>query len=153
MNQSKNKIFATLQKIGKSLMLPVSVLPAAGLMIAISRLIEQIAGGPEVVASNIVLNGLIQILFEGGLVVFENLPLIFAIGVAIGFTGGESVAGIASVVGYVILIKILDIMADIQKLQIPIDMGVFSGISIGLTAASIYKKYYKTKLNPILGFF
>lgn len=153
MNQSKVRVFAVFQKIGKSLMLPVSVLPAAGLMIAISRIIEHLFKGPEAVASNIVLSALIQILFKGGLVIFENLPLIFAIGVAIGFTGGEAVAGLASAVGYGVLINVLDIMANIQNLQIPIEMGVFSGIITGLVAAYIYKKYYKTKLNPILGFF
>ncbi len=153
MKKSKNKIFSASQKIGKSLMLPVSVLPAAGLMIAFSRVIEQLAGGSENIASNIILNALIQILFKGGLAVFENLPLIFAIGVAIGFTGGEAVAGLASVVGYVVFLKVLGIMSHIEHLKTQINMGVFSGIIIGLIAALIYNKYFKTKLHPILGFF
>lgn len=144
--------FAVLQKVGKSLMLPVSVLPAAGLMVALSRIIEQLAG-PELLASNAVLDVFVKVLFSGGLIVFENLPLIFAVGVAIGFTAGEAVSGLAAVVGYVVLIKVLDIMSLAQNLVDPINMGVFSGIIIGIIAAKIYQRYYKTKLHPVLGFF
>ncbi|WXR61730.1 glucose PTS transporter subunit IIA [Peptostreptococcaceae bacterium AGR-M142] len=149
---SKNGIFAKLQKVGKSLMLPVSVLPAAGLMVAFSRLIENSIGA-ETVAANPILNALVLIMFRGGLVVFENLPIIFAIGVAIGFTAGEAVAGLASVVGYVVLTKVLSVMSEVQGLEVPINMGIFSGIIIGLVAANVYNKYYKTKLHPVLGFF
>lgn len=151
--EKKKGFFALLQKVGKSLMLPVSVLPAAGLMVALSRIIEQLAGGPEAIASNVLLYSLVQILFKGGLVVFENLSLIFAIGVAIGFTAGEAVSGLASLVGYVVLMKVLGIMSEVQHLENPINMGVFGGIIMGLVAANVYKKYFKTKLHPVLGFF
>lgn len=97
--------FAVLQKVGKSLMLPVSVLPAAGLMVALSRIIEQLAG-PELLASNAVLDVFVKVLFSGGLIVFENLPLIFAVGLAIGFTAGEAVSGLAAVVSYVVLLNL-----------------------------------------------
>ncbi|SFN89986.1 PTS transporter subunit IIABC [Proteiniclasticum ruminis] len=144
--------FAILQKVGKSLMLPVSVLPAAGLMVALSRIIEQLAGA-ETLANSPVLDVFVKVLFSGGLIVFENLPLIFAVGVAIGFTAGEAVSGLAAVVGYVVLIKVLDIMSAAQNLVDPINMGVFSGIIIGIIAAKIYQRYFKTKLHPVLGFF
>jgi len=144
--------FAVLQKVGKSLMLPVSVLPAAGLMVALSRVIEQLVG-VERLAESPVLSVFVDVLFSGGLIVFENLPVIFAIGVAIGFTAGEAVSGLAAVVGYVVLIKVLDIMSVAQNLTDPINMGVFSGIIIGLIAAKIYMRYYQTKLHPVLGFF
>lgn len=144
--------FAILQKVGKSLMLPVSVLPAAGLMVALSRIIEQLAGA-ETLANSPVLDVFVKVLFSGGLIVFENLPLIFAVGVAIGFTAGEAVSGLAAVVGYVVLIKVLDIMSAAQNLADPINMGVFSGIIIGILAAKIYLRYFKTKLHPVLGFF
>ena len=144
--------FAILQKVGKSLMLPVSVLPAAGLMVALSRIIEQLAGA-ETLANSPVLDVFVKVLFSGGLIVFENLPLIFAVGVAIGFTAGEAVSGLAAVVGYVVLIKVLDIMSAAQNLADPINMGVFSGIIIGIIAAKIYQRYFKTKLHPVLGFF
>ena len=144
--------FAVLQKVGKSLMLPVSVLPAAGLMVALSRVIEQLVG-VERLAESPILSVFVDVLFSGGLIVFENLPLIFAVGVAIGFTAGEAVSGLAAVVGYVVLIKVLDIMSVAQNLTDPINMGVFSGIIIGLIAAKIYMRYYQTKLHPVLGFF
>ena len=73
------KIFAVLQKIGKSLMLPVSVLPAAGLLLRF--------GQPDL------LN--IAYMAKAGDVIFGNLPMIFAVGVAIGFSGGEGVAALA----------------------------------------------------------
>lgn len=144
--------FAVLQKVGKSLMLPVSVLPAAGLMVALSRIIEQLVG-VEALAESPVLSVFVDVLFSGGLIVFENLPLIFAVGVAIGFTAGEAVSGLAAVVGYVVLIKVLDIMSIAQNLTDPINMGVFSGIIIGIIAAKIYMRFFKTKLHPVLGFF
>ncbi len=144
--------FAVLQKVGKSLMLPVSVLPAAGLMVALSRIIEQLVG-VEALANSPVLKVFVDVLFSGGLIVFENLPLIFAVGVAIGFTAGEAVSGLAAVVGYVVLIKVLDIMSVAQNLADPINMGVFSGIIIGIIAAKIYMRFFKTKLHPVLGFF
>ncbi len=144
--------FAVLQKVGKSLMLPVSVLPAAGLMVALSRIIEQLVG-VEALANSPILSVFVDVLFSGGLIVFENLPLIFAVGVAIGFTAGEAVSGLAAVVGYVVLIKVLDIMSLAQNLTDPINMGVFSGIIIGIIAAKIYMRFFKTKLHPVLGFF
>lgn len=153
-NKSKKSggFFSVLQKVGKSLMLPVSVLPAAGLMVALSRIIEQLVG-VETLANSPVLKVFVDVLFSGGLIVFENLPLIFAVGVAIGFTAGEAVSGLAAVVGYVVLIKVLDIMSIAQNLTDPINMGVFSGIIIGIIAAKIYMRFHKTKLHPVLGFF
>lgn len=152
MSKKSSGFFAVLQKVGKSLMLPVSVLPAAGLMVAFSRIIEQLAGA-ETLAANPVLDIFVKVLFSGGLIVFENLPLIFAVGVAIGFTAGEAVSGLAAVVGYVVMIKVLDIMSVAQNLAEPINMGVFSGIIIGIISAKIYLRFYRTKLNPVLGFF
>jgi len=152
MSEKAKGTFALLQKVGKSLMLPVSVLPAAGLMVALSRVIEQLAG-EQILANNMILNAFVQILFSGGLVVFENLPLIFAVGVAIGFTAGEAVSGLASLVGYVVLTKVLEVVSTIQNLEDPINMGVFGGIIIGLVSAKVFKRYFKTELHPVLGFF
>jgi len=152
MSKKAKGTFALLQKVGKSLMLPVSVLPAAGLMVALSRIIEQLAG-EQILANNMILDAFVQILFSGGLVVFENLPLIFAVGVAIGFTAGEAVSGLASLVGYVVLTKVLEVVSNVQNLEDPINMGVFGGIIIGLVSAKVFKRYFKTELHPVLGFF
>lgn len=139
MNSKTNSLFSTLQQVGKSLMTPVSVLPAAGLLVALGRMLDQALVG--------------KLMFSGGLAIFEQLPVIFAIGVAIGFTGGAGVAGLASAVGYFTLINVLKVMKEYRVLTLDINTGVFGGIIIGLMAAYLYKRFYQTKLHPVLGFF
>ncbi len=126
------KAFQILQQLGRALMTPVAVLPAAGLLLRF--------GDKDL------LN--IPIIKDAGGVVFDNLPLIFAVGVAIGLAGGEGVAGLAAVIGYLILTVTLDNMGKLLGLQPPyegaehlIDMGVFGGIIIGLLAAYLYKRF------------
>lgn len=159
------RLFAVLQKIGKSLMLPVSVLPAAGLLLRL--------GQPDL------LN--IPYMATAGDVIFSNLPMIFAVGVAIGFSGGEGVAALAAVVGQFILegiIKVASTSAALSAATVAaatkhmtlevfmktsdyqtilrttkINMGVFGGIIIGLLAGYLYNKYHNIKLPQILGFF
>ncbi|MBC8060030.1 MAG: PTS transporter subunit EIIC [Clostridiaceae bacterium] len=159
------KLFATLQKIGKSLMLPVSVLPAAGLLLRF--------GQPDL------LN--IAYMATAGDVIFTHLPMIFAVGVAIGFSGGEGVAALAAVVGQYILEGIIKVAsadaatalatktAAEQNMTLTafmstpaytevvtkstINMGVFGGIIIGLIAGFMYNKFFKIKLPQVLGFF
>ncbi|ERI89723.1 putative PTS system glucose-specific EIICBA component [Clostridiales bacterium oral taxon 876 str. F0540] len=159
------KLFAVLQKIGKSLMLPVSVLPAAGLLLRF--------GQPDL------LN--IPYMAQAGDVIFSNLPMIFAVGVAIGFSGGEGVAALAATVGQLILegtikiassnaaaalasktaaaqgISLADFMktpayAEVVK-NTTINMGVFGGIIIGLIAGYLYNRFHNIKLPQVLGFF
>lgn len=138
------KAFQILQQLGRALMTPVAVLPAAGLLLRF--------GDKDL------LN--IPIIKDAGGVVFDNLPLIFAVGVAIGLAGGEGVAGLAAVIGYFILTVTLDNMGKLLGLQPPyegaehlIDMGVFGGIIIGLLAAYLYKRFSSIELHPVLGFF
>lgn len=123
------KLFAILQKIGKSLMLPVSVLPAAGLLLRF--------GQPDL------LN--IPYIAKAGDVIFSNLPMIFAVGVAIGFSGGEGVAALAAVVGQLILEGVVNIAH--------VNMGVFGGIIVGIIAAVLYNRYHNIRLPQVLGFF
>ncbi|URZ17758.1 glucose PTS transporter subunit IIA [Clostridium felsineum] len=160
-----NKIFAVLQKIGKSLMLPVSVLPAAGLLLRLGQ--PDLLNMPYVQAA--------------GNSIFNNLPMIFAVGVAIGFSGGEGVAALAAVIGEFILEAVEKTAGDsaaaslaqaaasshhmslaaFQKTQeysnivtkTTISMGVFGGIIIGLTAAILYNKFHDIKMPQVLGFF
>lgn len=134
------KAFSTLQKIGKSLMLPVSVLPAAGLLLRF--------GQPDLLGKYGIA---FQYMEKAGDAIFGNLPLIFAVGVAIGFSNGEAVAALAAVVGQLILQAILKVAG--QNLGIPINMGVFGGISIGIIAALLYNKFHNIKLPQVLGFF
>ncbi|MDE5412390.1 glucose-specific PTS transporter subunit IIBC [Alkalihalobacterium chitinilyticum] len=138
------KAFGTLQRVGRALMTPVSVLPAAGLLLGLGH--------------ENVLN--IPIMAEAGGVIFGNLALLFAVGVAIGLADGDGVAGLAAVIGYLVMNTTLGIMAGyygaetvtvlgIETLQ----TGVFGGIIMGLVAATLYKRFYNIELPPFLGFF
>lgn len=149
----KNKTFAVLQKVGKSLMLPVSVLPAAGLLVAFGRIIENASMAPDGSVQHFTMYAIATLMFKGGIAIFEQLPLIFAIGVAIGFTTGAAVSGLAAAVGYFTMTNVLGAMTSLRDLPFDINTGVFGGIIVGLLAANLYNRFYKTKLHPILGFF
>ena len=127
-------------------MIPVSVLPAAGLVVALGRALQNTE------KASMTYN-LGQIFYSGGLAVFEQLPLIFAVGVAIGFAGGAGVAGLAAAAGYFTLINLLKVFTEIRGLELAINTGVFGGIAVGAMAAYIYNRFHQTQLNPILGFF
>ena len=160
------KIFGVLQKVGKSLMLPVAILPAAGILLGIGNALvnENVIGYMPFLA-----NGLFPIIasiMEGcGQIIFDNLPLIFAVGVAVGLTDGEGVAALAAIVGFLVMNKAMGITGNVTSdmvnspmyasvLGIPtIQTGVFGGIIIGILAANLYKKYYKIELPQYLGFF
>lgn len=153
MFKNHSRVFAVLQKLGKSLMLPVSALPAAGLLIAFGRIMQEIGTTPNGEVTNFILNSFGSVMFKGGIAIFEQLPLLFAIGVAIGFASGEGVAGLAAGLGYFAMINVLKAMSQIRNLSFNIETGVFGGIIIGLVTASIYNKFFKKKLHPVLGFF
>lgn len=141
--------FGWLQKIGKSLMLPVSVLPAAGLLLGIGS--AKFAIFPVTVSS---------VMAQAGNAIFGNLPLIFAVGVALGLTGNDGVASLAAVVGFAVMVATMGVMAPLvgyeprQILGIPsIETGVFGGILIGTVAALLFNRFYRIQLPPYLGFF
>ncbi|WP_282099261.1 PTS transporter subunit EIIC [Deefgea sp. CFH1-16] len=142
--------FAVLQKIGKALMLPVAVLPVAGLLLGIGA--SNFPFIPEIVS---------QIMAQSGGAIFGHLPLIFAIGVALGLSDNDGVAGIAATVGFVVMIATMGVMAPIIMGVEPamvmgmksMETGVFGGIIIGAVAATLFNKYYRIELPPYLGFF
>ena len=141
--------FGWLQKIGKSLMLPVSVLPAAGILLGVGS--AKFTWLPESVSS---------VMAQAGGAVFSNLPLIFAIGVALGLTGNDGVAALASVVGFAVMLATMGVMAPLVGYEpksimgIPsIETGVFGGILIGAVAAILFNRYYRLQLPSYLGFF
>ncbi len=152
-SKSQSSFFSILQKVGQSLMVPVSVLPAAGLLVALARYLQGIAVDAAGVVTHPIINAIAKILFTGGISIFEQLPVVFAVGVAIGFTGGAGVAGLSAVVGYFTLANVLKVITELRELPLKIDTGVFGGIIIGLLSAQLYKKYYQTKLHPVFGFF
>ena len=133
-------------------MVPVSVLPGAGLVVAIGRMLQLASSEGKQVTSPI-MHGIGEILYTSGLAIFEQLPVIFAIGVAIGFSSGAGIAGLSAAAAYFTLINLLKVMTEIRGLELAINTGVFGGIIAGLLASFMYKKFHETKLHPILGFF
>jgi PTS system glucose-specific IIC component len=141
--------FSTLQKIGKCMMLPVSVLPVAGILLGVGS--ANFPWLPDAVS---------QIMAAAGSAVFGSLPLLFAIGVAIGLTENDGVAALAGTVGYVVFLAAMGVCAKLFGIEtklimgIPsIETGVFGGIIVGLIAAAAFNRFYKVKLPPYLGFF
>ena len=152
--------FDFLQKIGKSLMLPVSVLPVAGILLGIGgALLSGVERGALRIESPLLLL-LFQTMKNSGEPIFAGLPLIFAIGVALGVANNDGVSALAAVIGYVVMLGTMGVVASYLGLDpkpvmgIPsIDTGVFGGIIIGLIAAGLFNRYFKIKLPSYLGFF
>jgi PTS system glucose-specific IIC component len=145
----ENRGFALLQKTGKSLMLPVSVLPVAGLLLGIGS--AHFTWLPSLLS---------DVMAQAGGAIFGYLPLIFAIGVALGVTANDGVAALASVVGYAVLLATMGVMAKVfgytptTVMGMPsIETGVFGGILVGSLAGWLFNKYYRIQLPPYLGFF
>ncbi|MCG7587792.1 PTS glucose transporter subunit IIBC [Photobacterium sp. OFAV2-7] len=134
-------LFANLQKVGKALMLPVSVLPVAGILLGVGA--ANFSWLPEVVS---------QIMEQAGGSVFGQMPLLFAVGVALGFTNNDGVAGLAAIVGYGILAATLSVMAGVMEVD-KLDTGVLGGILVGGLAAWAFNKFYRIQLPEYLGFF
>lgn len=163
------KAFGVLQKVGKALMLPVALLPAAGLLLAFGNMFQN----PQFLASAPMFNAqwfqlVARVMEQSGGIIFSNLGLLFAVGVAVGLADGEGVAGLAAIVGFLIMNQTLGIVAGVTDallvgtahpeftsvLGIPtLQTGVFGGIIIGIVAAQLYKKYYNIELPSYLGFF
>ena len=141
--------FEWLQKIGKSLMLPVAVLPVAGLLLGIGS--SKFGWIPTMVS---------QVMAQSGSAVFSNLPLIFAVGVALGLTGNDGVAALSAVVGFVVMLATMGVMAPVFGVTpvsifgiASMDTGVFGGIIIGTVSALLFNRYYRIVLPTYLGFF
>ena len=161
------KYFGVLQRVGKSLMLPVALLPAAGLLMGIGTLLQN----PNIINNIPMLSGetfqlMANIMSSSGDIVFSNLPLIFAVGVAIGMSNGDGVAALAAIVSFLIMNMTIGITARVDLLQVDtnpmydmvlgiptLQTGVFGGILIGMVSSIIYQKFYTIKLPEFLGFF
>ena len=142
------KIFAQLSRVGKALMTPIAILPAAGIFLAVGAHAD------------------IPLMKNAGDVIFGNLPLLFAVGAAIGLAGGNGVAGLAGIVAMLIMNVTMggltDAAAGIEAgdkaftmvLGTPtLQTGVFGGLIAGIIGATMYNKFHKTELPDFLGFF
>ena len=164
-----NRFFDLLQKMGKALMLPVSVLPVAGILLGLgsARLIEiqKIQDGILDSAKFGWLPAwLAEIMKNSGDAIFANLPVLFAIAVAIGYTANDGVSALAAIVGFVVFLATLgtasvlffNIDPDALKpiMGIPsLDTGVFGGLILGCVAAYLFNRFFRIKLPQYLGFF
>src|SRR6478736_6485569 len=141
--------FSLLQKIGKCMMLPVSVLPVAGILLGVGS--AHFSWLPESVS---------LIMAKSGDAIFGNLPLLFAIGVAIGLTENDGVAALAGTTGYVVFLAAMGVCAKLRGIAVvdimgipSIQTGVFGGIIVGIIAAWCFNRFYRIQLPPYLGFF
>ncbi len=136
-----SSLFAALQKVGKALMLPVSVLPVAGILLGVGA--ADFSFIPSVVS---------QLMESAGGSVFGQMPLLFAVGVALGFTNNDGVSALAAIVGYGVMAATLTVMAGVLGVD-KLDTGVLGGIFAGGVAAAMFNRYYNIKLPDYLGFF
>src|SRR5690625_3396699 len=158
--------FGVLQKIGRALMLPVALLPAAGLLLGIGNAAQQATMLHYLPFLNADWINLTETFMEdAGGVIFDNLALLFAIGVAIGLVG-DGAAGLAAIVGYLVLNQVMSSWTGVTPemlesdpgfasvLGIPtLQTGVFGGIIVGLIAAFCYKRFHDIEMPSFLGFF
>lgn len=161
------KLFGVLQRVGKALMLPVAILPAAGLLLAFGNAFKNPALIKVIPALDASWFQLVaDVMEKSGDIVFANLSLLFAVGVAVGLAGGEGVAGLAAIIGYLIMNVTMSVIEGVTPdmigkdpsfanvLGIPtLQTGVFGGIIVGILASYLYKRFYNIELPQYLGFF
>lgn len=148
--------FAQLQRLGKSLMLPIALLPAAGILLRL--------GQPDLLGQikTPVIGPFFEAMSAAGGAIFGNLPLLFAVGVAIGFAKkADGSTALSAVAGYLVLEQVFETMSpvvlanvkDAAGDQAMINYSVFGGILIGLITAWLFDRYHNISLPPYLGFF
>lgn len=148
--------FAQLQRLGKSLMLPIALLPAAGILLRLGQ--DDMLGGTDIP----VIGPFFDAMSAAGDALFGNLALLFAVGVAIGFAKkADGSTALAAVAGYLVMTSVFETMSpvvldgvtDAAGEQSMIDYSVFGGILVGLLTAWLFDRYHDIKLPAYLGFF
>lgn len=151
--------FAQLQRVGRSLMLPIASLPAAALLLRLGQ--PDMLGAQGAAGTFAWMQPVADVLGAAGNALFSNLPIIFALGVAVGYAKkADGTTGLAALIGYLVFQGVSDSLSPYVlgkaaegETQALINYGVLGGIVIGLTAALLYQKYYRIKLPPYLAFF
>lgn len=169
----KDKMFGVLQRVGRSFMLPIAILPAAGLLLGFGGSFSNLTtletyGLMGIMGPGTILNAIFIVMREAGDIVFANLPIIFAIGVAIGMAKQEkAVAALAAAIAFLIMHASIGALIAINGGPenmlsgatasvcgiISLQMGVFGGILVGLGVAVLHNRYYKIELPQVLSFF
>ncbi|MGA8046526.1 MAG: glucose PTS transporter subunit IIA [Dermatophilaceae bacterium] len=148
--------FAQLQRLGKSLMLPIALLPAAGILLRLGQ--DDLLGGIEAP----VVGPFFDAMSAAGGAIFANLPLLFAVGVAIGFARkADGSTALSAVAGYLVIAEVFKAMSPVVLAgettptgdQAMINYSVFAGIIIGLVTAYLFDRFHTIQLPPYLGFF
>ena len=169
----KDKIFGVLQRVGRSFMLPIAILPVAGLFLGIggsftnATMIEAY-GLSGILGQGTLLYNFLMVLNKCGDIVFANLPIIFAMGVAIGMAKKEKeVAALAGAIAFFVMHSAISAMLTVTGIgaTLPagsvttvvgiesLQMGVFGGILVGLGVAALHNRFYKIQLPQVLSFF
>ena len=169
----KDKVFGVLQRVGRSFMLPIALLPVAGLLLGIGSSFTNPTTLATYNLTNIIREGgllytILNIMSKAGGVVFDNLPLLFAMGVAIGMAKKEKeVAALSGAISYLIMNTAISTLiaakGGTQALAAntttsvlgitTLQMGVFGGIVVGLGVAALHNRFYKIELPQVLSFF
>ncbi len=169
----KDKIFGVLQRVGRSFMLPIAILPVAGLFLGIggsftNETMLQTYGLYNLMGPGTAINAVLTVMNAAGNIVFANLPILFAMGVAIGMAKKEKeVAALAAAIAFFIMHASIGAMisinggagamlegavADVVGIT-SLQMGVFGGIIVGLGVAALHNRFYKIELPQVLSFF
>ncbi|MBQ4140615.1 MAG: PTS transporter subunit EIIC [Clostridia bacterium] len=170
-----SRLFGVLQRVGRSFMLPIALLPIAGLLLGVGASLTNTAmiesyGLEKVLGEGTLLNSILTVLSAVGSIIFDNLPIIFAMGVALGMAESEKAtatlsAAIAFFVMHATISTLLALtgkisdgslhegsIADVVGIT-SLQMGVFGGIIVGLGVAVLHNKFYKIKLPTVISFF
>lgn len=169
----KDKIFGVLQRVGRAFMLPIAILPVAGLFLGIggsltNETMIETYGLTGILGEGTFLNGILEVLNAAGSIVFENLPIIFAMGVAIGMAQKEKeVAALAGAIAFFVMHASIGAMlfvshradnlpggslAEVMGIE-SLQMGVFGGIIVGIGVAALHNRFYKIEFPQVLSFF
>ena len=175
----------TLQRIGKAIMLPIAALPIAGILLGVGGALLGIAGlenAPSVYAPLIsfvnipVVTAILTVMKNIGDIVFGNLPILFAVGVAVGLAKKDKgTAGLASVFGFIVMNQVISTLLSLGVTQLGVitpdnvgeygtyvttnlgiftlNMSVFGGIITGIVTSILHNKFYNIELPPVIGFF
>ena len=169
----KEKVFGVLQRVGRSFMLPIALLPVAGLLLGVGSSFTnpttlETYRLTKIINEGGILYTVLDIMSKTGSVVFDNLPLLFAMGVAIGMAKKEKeVAALSGAIAYLVMNIVInalitakggiDVMAENSTTSAlgitTLQMGVFGGIIVGLGVAALHNRFYKIQLPQVLSFF
>ena len=171
----KQGVFGVLQRVGRAFMLPIALLPIAGLLLGVGASLTNVTmlkeyGLLEVMGPSTAVYSVFSLLSAVGTVIFDNLPLLFAMGVALGMAENEkATATLSAAVAFFVMHKTINTLlslsgrladgamepgtvADVVGIE-SLQMGVFGGILVGLGVAALTNRFYKIKLPTVLSFF